>query len=149
MRCLVNVSKPVNALDQEADITRGRWRPAQPKTKFRLHRTKKPVARHARQERRGDARGVLLRLLQIALGLSAVISAALLAGRTRLPLIFSRDPAVVALVAGIVPLLAVCMVRPGVNFSKHSLGWLAQSITWQLARYCSNSAWALPMPAAW
>ncbi len=71
---------------------------------------------------------MLLRLLQIALGLSAVISAALLAGRTRLPLVFSRDPAVVALVAGTVPLLAVCMVRPARLWaSACSMSWLAQS----------------------
>lgn len=63
------------------------------------------------QSRRADARGVMLRLLQIAMALSTVIALILLAGRHRLPLIFSRDPAVVRLVAACLPLLAVCMVR--------------------------------------
>lgn len=53
----------------------------------------------------------MLRLLQIALALSAVIAAALLLGRQRLPAVFSRDPEVVRLVASVLPLIAFCMVH--------------------------------------
>ena len=62
------------------------------------------------QSRRADARGAMLRLLQIALALSAVIAAVLLVGRHRLPLVFTRDRAVAELVAAVLPLLALCMV---------------------------------------
>lgn len=63
------------------------------------------------QSRRADARGVMLRLLQIALALSTVIAAVLVVGRHRLPLVFTRDRAVAQLVAAVLPLLAACMVR--------------------------------------
>ncbi len=65
----------------------------------------------AAQSRGGDARGVMLRLLQIALALSTVIAAVLVVGRHRLPLVFTRDRAVAQLVASVLPLLAACMVR--------------------------------------
>jgi Na+-driven multidrug efflux pump len=64
------------------------------------------------QGRRATARAVLLRILQIALGLSGILTLALSLGRSVIPAVFTSDPAVVAAAQTVMPLLAAFMVRP-------------------------------------
>lgn len=56
------------------------------------------------------AREVLLRILQIALGLSFFLMAGLYFGRSFVPSIFTKDPAVIAIAERIFPILAFFMV---------------------------------------
>ena len=56
---------------------------------------------------------MLLRILQIALGLSFFLMAGLYIGRGFLPRVFTDDPAVIAIAGRVFPILAAFMV----NFS--------------------------------
>ena len=56
------------------------------------------------------ARAVLLRILQIALGLSFFLMAALYLGRSFVPRVFTADPAVIAIAERVFPILAAFIV---------------------------------------
>ena len=98
---------------------------------------------HVPQSRRADARGVMLRLLQIALALSMAIAAVLVAGRHRLPLVFTRDAAVAQLVAAVLPLIAACMVRccDTVAALCDALGACTRQGLGRVSWRCSQRAW--------
>ena len=53
---------------------------------------------------------MLLRILQIALGLSFFLMAGLYLGRGFLPCVFTDDPAVIAIAGRVFPILAAFMV---------------------------------------
>lgn len=57
------------------------------------------------------AREVLARILLFGIVPGGVLSALFMAGQTLLPAAFTTDAAVIAAVAHVVPLLAICMVR--------------------------------------
>lgn len=69
------------------------------------------------QKKRSTARAVLLRILQIALGISFVLMAALSFGRTAIPRVFTGDLEVIAVTQRIMPLLAFFMVSPALQAS--------------------------------
>ena len=56
------------------------------------------------------ARAVLLRILQIALGLSFFLMAGLYLGRSFVPRVFTEDPAVIAIAGRVFPILAAFIV---------------------------------------
>ena len=62
------------------------------------------------QKKRSTARAVLLRILQLALGLSFLLMAALSFGRTAIPRVFTGDMEVITVTQKIIPLLAFFMV---------------------------------------
>lgn len=64
------------------------------------------------QKKRSTARAMLLRILQIALGLSFTLMAALSFGRSAIPRVFTSDLQVIAVAEKILPLLAFFMVWP-------------------------------------
>ncbi len=61
------------------------------------------------------AREVLPRILLFGIVPGGVLAALFMAGQTLLPAAFTTDAAVIAAVANVVPLLAICMVRKPLN----------------------------------
>ena len=64
------------------------------------------------QKQNGVARAMLLRILQIALGLSFFLMAGLYLGRSFVPRVFTEDPAVIAIAERVFPILAAFIVSP-------------------------------------
>ena len=62
------------------------------------------------QKQNGVARAMLLRILQIALGLSFFLMAGLYLGRSFVPRIFTGDPAVISIAERVFPILAAFIV---------------------------------------
>jgi len=62
------------------------------------------------QKQSSVARAILLRVLQIALGLSFFLMVALYLGRSFVPRVFTSDPAVIAIAERVFPILAAFMV---------------------------------------
>ena len=62
------------------------------------------------QKQNGVARAVLLRILQIALGLSFFLMGGLYLGRSFVPRVFTQDPAVIAIAERVFPILAAFIV---------------------------------------
>ena len=63
------------------------------------------------QKDMSTAREVLARILLFGVVPGGVLAALFMAGQTLLPAAFTTDAAVIAAVANVVPLLAICMVR--------------------------------------
>ena len=64
------------------------------------------------QEKRQEARAVLLRILQIGAAVGVAVGLAAFASRSLVPAIFSRDVRVSAEVQKVVPMIALFMVSP-------------------------------------
>ncbi|CAL5221413.1 g3599 [Coccomyxa viridis] len=64
------------------------------------------VGLHLGKKQNGVARAVLLRILQIALGLSFFLMGGLYLGRSFVPRVFTQDPAVIAIAERVFPILA-------------------------------------------
>ena len=83
------------------------------------------------------ARAVLLRILQIALGLSFFLMAGLYLGRSFVPRVFTADPAVIAIAERVFPILAAFIVSTLKSVWRHLMiplqvrrvCWLDQGMT--------------------
>lgn len=64
------------------------------------------------QNDRKRARGYLVRLLQFAVAFGSVLGLGLFIGSSSLPQLFSDEAQVVALARGVIPVLALALVRP-------------------------------------
>ena len=76
------------------------------------------------------ARAVLLRILQIALGLSFFLMAGLYLGRSFVPRVFTADPAVIAIAERVFPILAAFIVSTLKSVWRHLM------IPLQVRRVC-------------
>ncbi len=72
------------------------------------------------QKQNGVARAVLLRILQIALGLSFFLMGGLYLGRSFVPRVFTQDPAVISIAERVFPILAAFIVSLPYHIWKHS-----------------------------
>jgi putative MATE family efflux protein len=97
--------------------------------------TQSLVAYHLGRGERGAAAAVFRRTLTLTAGAGVAIAAALLATHAELGALFTADAAVVAQVAGVVPLLAVYMpldavasVMDGVLLGSQDLAWLSRTM---------------------
>ena len=106
---------------------------------------------------RGDRRnaaGVYNRTLRLAVSIGVAVTAALLLNASALPAVFSRDPAVVAAVAGVLPLIAMLMpldaaasVMDGVLLGAQESAWLSRTMV--MTASCCAAGLLLCQRAGW